>query len=205
MKRLSRAGPLVGILVLAGVAGVFAKQSDSRPPVTHIREFYTDYNFVCCLSTKAERARLAGYLEQDLLPEDIDSLRHNAVFRRMKRILERINVVDSRMAITPGGPWTRLEFLFRADMYEVKEIRRTSQGAAVDVEILTLKPEEILRFIKRYDAAAEQDETLPEMAVKNPHTPNQNAVFTKEVHVWHPRQGRWMKLDSHFTFLKEKK
>lgn len=204
MERLSRAGPVAGILVLVGLAGVFAQQSDSRPPVTHIREFYTDYNFVCCMSTKAERARLADFLDQDLLPENIDSHRHQEVFRRMKRILGRIHVVDPEMAITPGGPWARLEFLFRADRYEVKDIRRTDRGAAVDVEVLTLKPEEILRFIKSYDAAAEQDETLPEMAVNSTNTPNQDAVFTKEVHVWHPRLGRWMKLDSHFTFLKEK-
>jgi hypothetical protein len=194
---------LMGALLLIGLAAALAAQSESRPPMTQIREFYTDYNFVCCLSTKAERARLAGYLDQDSLPEDIDSLRHNAVFQRMKRIQGRIFVVDPEMAKAPGEPWKRLEYVFRADRYGVKEIRRIPEGAAVDVEVLTLKPEEILRFIKSYDAAAKADETLPEAAFKS--TPNQDAVITKEVHVWHPRQGRWMKLDSHYTFLKDKK
>ncbi len=203
MKPLSRMGLVAGMLALAGMAAVFAVQSKGRPPIKHIREFYVDYNFVCCLSTKAERARLAGYLEQDSLPEDIDSRRHQAVFRSMKRILGRIYVVDPEMAMTPGGPWARLEFLFRADRYDVKDIRRTQQGAAVDVEVMTLKPEEILRFIKGYEAAAEKDEVLPETALES--APGPDAGFTKEVHVWHPRQGRWMKLDSHYTYLIDKK
>ncbi len=191
----------VGALLLMGIAAAPSAQTESGPPLTQIEEFYTDYNFVCCLSTKAERARLAGYLDQDSLPEDMDSQRNKAVFRRMKRILERIYVVDPNMVKAPGGPWTRLEYVFRADQYGVKKIRRTPEGAAVDVEVTTLKPEEILRFIQSYEAAVEREETLPEAVLKS--APGLGGNISKEVHVWHPRQGRWMKLDSHYTFLKD--
>ena len=201
----SRRSLVLGGILFLGLAAILAAQSESRPPITQIREFYTDYNFVCCLSTKAERARLAGYLDQNSLPEDIDSLRHNAVFQKMKRILEHIFVMDPEMARSPGGPWFRLEYVFRADRYGVKEIRRTQEGAAVDVEVMTLKPEEVLRFIKSYDTAVEKGEASPEAALNSLRSSNKEAVFSKEVHVWHPRQGRWMKLDSHFTFLKDKK
>lgn len=192
---------LMGALLLIGLAAALAAQSESRPPLTQIEDFYTDYNFVCCLSTKAERACLAGYLDQDSLPEEMDSQRNKAVFRRMKRILERVFVVDPDMVKAPGGPWTRLEYVFRADQYGVKEIRRTPEGAAVDVEVATLKPEEILRFIQSFEAAVEREETLPEAVLES--VPGPGGNISKEVHVWHPRQGRWMKLDSHYTFLKD--
>jgi hypothetical protein len=204
MQRFNRFLMVTGGMLYLLVFGIWGQNSQKdRPPQSQIEEFYADYNFICFLSTREERARLAAHLDVGDLPPDITNLRMRAVFHRMRRILERIHVLDPEMVKPPRMPWNRLEHLYRADGYEVSQFRLTNDGAAVGVKVYHLEPEEIMHFIQEYEKTNEGDRQPDpgEWLASS----GRAAVLTQEIHLWRPVGGKWKKLDSHFTFLEHKK
>ncbi len=203
MCRSSRFVAAMGGLLILLVFGIRGQESHPpRPPQSQIEDFYADYNFICSLSTREERARLAAHLDEGDLPQHITNRRMIEVFHRMRRILEQIHLMDPEMVKPPKRPWNRLEHLFRADAYEVSHLRMTIDGSAVEVKVYTLEPEEVMHFIQEYENTVEGDRKPdPEECLASP---GRAAVITQEVHLWRPWGGKWKKLDSHFTFLEHR-
>lgn len=194
-------GHAVLVFCLGLVVGMLNGWEDP-PPLSHIEEFYSDYNFVCSLTTSGERTRLAACLKTHRLPEDLDTERLREVFRRMQRVSERIHVVDPEMLAPQDRSWDPLKQLFRSELFDVKSMRTTKDGVAVTLATHAVEPQEVLRFIQDYEDPPEgweypsQNELLNRMARGN--------IRTREIHLWQVKGGRWMKLDSHFTFLDRK-
>jgi hypothetical protein len=199
---------LIILLASGGVLFVTPRADDIRDDKTasiqQIDQFYEDLNFIGSLTTKAERARLAGFLARPHFEPDLKNERQRKVFERMLRVRERVMVVDPEMVKSPADePWTPWRNLFRTDLVIIKKLRRTAEGAAVDVESYDLSPEPVLRFIREFEQAPDDwalpsvDELLSRLG--------RGTVRSQEVHVWKKRGGRWLKLDSHFTFLNVKR
>ncbi len=204
MQRLIRLLPLWGGLIFWLAAGVWGQGSQKlRPPQSQIEEFYADYNFICSLSTRQERARLAAHLDGDDPPPDMTDRRLIEIFHRMRRIQESIHVQDPEMVKPLGKPWRRLEHLFQADGYEVSRLSLTDDGAAVEVRVYHLEPEQVMHFIREFEQTIEAErQPDPEEWLASQ---GRAADLAKEVHLWKPWRGKWMKLDSHFTFLEHKR
>jgi hypothetical protein len=194
------------ILVLAAVGLLIGSQQggdiqeDRASSVAQVDQFYEDLNFIGSLTTKDERTRLAGYLTRPHTEPVLKNDRQRQVFRRMQRVRDCVLVVDPEMVKNPvKEAWTPLRNLFRTDLVVIKKLRRTTEGAAVDVVSYDLSPEPVLRFIREFEEAPENwafpsaEELLARLG--------RGMVRSQEVHLWKKRGGRWMKLDSHFTFL----
>jgi hypothetical protein len=172
---------------------------EDPPPLSHIEEFYADFNTVCSLTTSGERGRLVPCLETYRLPEDLDTERLREVFRLMKRVSQRIHVVDPEMLAPKHRSWDPVKQLFRAQFFEIKGLRNTGNGAAVTVATHVLEPEKVLRFIQEYEDPPQGWE-FPSMA-ELLNRVGSGVTRSQEIHIWQVKGGRWVKLDSHFTFL----
>jgi hypothetical protein len=177
---------------------------DKATSIRQIDQFYEDLNFIGSLTTKAERTRLAGYLTRPSSGPVLKNERQRQVFQRMQRVRECVLVVDPEMVKNPAdAPWTPWRNLFRTDLVIIKRLRRTAEGAAVDVVSYDLSPEPVLHFIQEFEQAQDgwafpsADELLARLG--------RGTVRAQEVHVWKKRGERWLKLDSHFTFLNLKR
>ena len=195
-------GHAVLVLCLGLVAGMLNGGEDP-PPLSQIEEFYSDYNFISSLTTIGERTSLAAGLKKYTLPKDMDSRRFREVFERMIRVSQRVHVVDPEMLAPQDRSWDPMKQLFRSEFFDVMSMRTTKDGVAVTVATHAVEPQEVLRFIQDYEDPPEgwrypsHDELLNRLARVN--------IRTREIHLWQVKGGRWMKLDSHFTFLDLKK
>lgn len=198
------------ILMLAAGGMLFSPaqsngtQEDKTASIQEIDQFYADLNFIGSLSTKAERTRLSGYLARPHFTPDLKNERQQRVFERMLRVRERVLVADPEMAKNPAGEaWTPGRNLFRTDLVIIRKLRRTTEGASVEVVSYDLSPEPVLRFIREFEQAPDDwafpsaEELLARLG--------RGIIRSQEVHLWKKRGNRWMKLDSHFTFLDGKK
>jgi len=193
----------------AALAAVFClawggmQTTEDPPPLSQIEEFYSDYNFISSLTTIGERASLAAGLKTYTFPDEMDGERLREVFKRMIRVSQRVHVVDPEMLAPQDRSWDPLQRLFRSEFFDVKGMRTTKDGVAVTVATHAVEPQEVLHFIQDYEDPPEgweypdADELLKRLARGN--------VRSKEIHLWQTKGGRWMKLDSHFTYLDEKK
>lgn len=194
---------MAGTAVLFSLAWGGMQTEGDLPPLSQIEEFYSDYNFICSLTTIGERTSLAAGLKTYTLPKDIDSPRLREVFERMIRVSQRVHVVDLEMLAPRDRSWDPMKQLFRSEFFDVVSMRNTKDGVAVTIATHVIEPQEVLRFIQDYEDPPEgwrypsQDELLNRLARVN--------IRTREIHLWQVKSGRWMKLDSHFTFLDLKK
>ena len=195
-------GHAVLVFCIGLVVGMLNGWEDP-PPLSQIEAFYSDYNFISSLTTIGERTSLAAGLKTYTLPKDMDSPRHREVFERMIRVSQRVHVVDPEMLAPQDRSWDPMEQLFRSEFFDVMSMRTTKDGVAVTIATHAVEPQEVLRFIQDYEDPPEgwrypsQDELLSRLARVN--------IRTREIHLWQVKGGRWMKLDSHFTFLDLKK
>jgi hypothetical protein len=195
-------GHAVLVLCLGLVAGMLNAGEDP-PPLSQIEEFYSDYNFISSLTSIGERTSLAAGLKTYTLPKDMDSRRFREVFERMIRVSQRVHVVDPEMLAPQDRSWDPMKQLFRSEFFDVMSMRTTKDGVAVTIATHAVEPQEVLRFIQDYEDPPEgwrypsQDELLNRLARVN--------IRTREIHLWQVKGGRWMKLDSHFTYLDLKK
>ncbi len=191
------------LAALLGLAFWGMQTEEDPPPLTQIEDFYSDYNFVSSLTTIGERTSLAAGLKTYTLPEDMDSKRLREVFQRMIRVSQRIHVVDRGMLHPRDRSWDPLKQLFRAQFFDVQTMRTTKDGVAVSVTTHAVEPQEVLRFIQVYEDPPEgwkhpsEEELLARLGRGN--------IRSREIHLWQVKGGRWMKLDSHFTYLDQKK
>ena len=186
--------------VLFNAALADGVQGDMTASIRKIDQFYEDLNFIGSLTTKVERSRLAGYLTRPHAEPVLENERQRKVFERMRRVRECVTVVDPEMVKNPAKEaWAPWQHLFRTDLVIIKNLRHTAEGAAVDVVAYDLRPEPILRFIQEYEQAP--DDWMFPSAEELLARLGRGIIRSQEVHLWKNRGGRWMKLDSHFTFL----
>ncbi|MGB2907192.1 MAG: hypothetical protein WBB73_08820 [Candidatus Aminicenantaceae bacterium] len=194
---------LAGMVIVLGlVVGGMNAREDS-PPLSHIEEFYSDYNFVSSLTTSGERIRLAAGLKTYTLPKGMDSERLREVFKRMIRVSQRIHVVDPGMLAPQERSWDPLKQLFRSEFFDVKSMRTSKDSVAVTVTTHAVEPEQVMRFIQEYENPPKGWEFPPMNQLLS--RVGQEVIRSQEIHLWQAKFGHWMKLDSHFTFLNEKR
>jgi hypothetical protein len=194
---------LAGVVIVLGlVVGGMNTREDS-PPLSHIEEFYSDTNFISSLTTIGERTSLASGLKTYTLPEDMDSERLREVFKRMIRVSQRIHVVDPGMLAPQERSWDPLKQLFRSEYFDVKSMQTTKDGVAVTVTTHAVEPEQVLRFIQEYENPPKGWKFPPMNELLR--RVGQEVIRTREIHLWQVKGGRWMKIDSHFTYLNEKR
>jgi len=186
--------------------GLFAgidQGEDRTPQFSQIQDFYSDLNFIGSLSTRSERARLTGYLDGTDPDPRLENERLREILRRMRRVCDCILFMDPHMLKSSQKDRPLLQYLFGDDLLEVQKIRRTQEGMAVEVAAYDLDPAPVLHFIREFEEAPEGwrfpplEKLLAELAG--------GSARSREVHLWKQKNGRWMKQDSHFTFLDLKK
>jgi len=194
---------LAGMAIVLGLVGGEMNAREDPPPLSHIEEFYSDYNFVSSLTTSGERTRLAAGLKTNTLPKGMDSERLREVFMRMVRVSQRIHVIDPEMLAPQYRSWDPLKQFFRSEFFNVKSMRTTKDGVAVTVATHAVEPQEVLRFIQEYEHPPEGWKFPPMNELLS--RVGQGVIRSQEIHLWQVMFDRWMKLDSHFTFLNEKR
>jgi len=167
-----------------------------------IQVFYRDYNFVCSFTTRSERVQMAACLDDGVLPNELNSQRHQEVFSRMKRLIQKVLILDPKMVIPSGVENNLQKLIFRQELFEVKAFRRSRDSAGVDVFAYTLEPEMVMRYISEYeDNQGETDKIPSESQILQE---SRSRIEQRlETHTWKYMNRRWVKTFNSYLFLKK--
>ncbi len=128
------------LLLVLPAAGVQAEEKAIPQP---IQEYYRGYNFVCALSTEAERFRLTGLGHFGVQPQE-ERLRE--VRRKMGKLEQYLWKVDSAIQL-PGQ-----RFRVFDGLQFVQRISRSGRGELVlEVRVQRLSYEQNIRLIRLYE------------------------------------------------------
>jgi hypothetical protein len=192
---------LVSLLITPHLVGDCVSCEAKRLPAP-IEEFYADWNHLCAFSTSQERMELLSYLESRSLPPRFDSPRLSDILHKMGKIKDQTLIADPKMLAKTKKPSPLLRNLFcRTEFLKTEKFLRSEDRISVKLEIVELLPEDVLRFIERYE---EEKERGP--AVSFFEHPGSGAedrrIHRTEYHDWVRIDGKWKRRDGSYLLLK---
>ena len=145
---------------------------------------------------------MAACLDDGVLPKELDSQRHQEVFSRMKRLIHKVLIPDPDMVIPSGAGKNLQKLVFRQELFEVQDFRRSQDSAGVDVFAYALESEMVMRYISEYeDNQGETDKIPSESQILQESC--SRIEQRQETHTWKYMNGRWVKTFNNILFLKK--
>jgi hypothetical protein len=166
-----------------------------------ISEFYEDYNFVASFSTPSERDTLIECFAQDVLPGDIRTDRMSRVFRMMKKLYSRIARIDPKMVQFVGPRRPYIKYFFHSELLDVQKIDRSDKKAVVEIQVYSVGPEFVNRYIQQYETNQDEAAKVPPDAERIESAKSRTIPKT-EFHIWHYQNGQWMKAEHKNIYIK---
>jgi hypothetical protein len=203
-----KAKPILGILsillLLLPIQGNNDKVKHKSPILPpQISEFYDSYNFISSFSTGTERKVLIEKYSKYGIPEDMETERLGKVFNQMKKLKERLFVMDSEMVLWVGPTYKFWRFHFRPVLLDVLSIHVAGDTAVVEVASYNTEPETILRFISSYEESNGDIQEVPSLEERILHAKCSDPE--KVFHRWAFGNGGWKKSVADLYQLEDRK